>query len=112
MEPSIPMAILLGVQQAVEQTMLYESLGMTLTSLLSELAVKYQHTENVKEIPVTDGLARHPDGQQQLSAGFTVHPVIAIPGDVLDLPYLKLHCSITATQWSSGTLCNGLRRAA
>jgi len=53
------------------------------------LAVKYQHTENVKEIlAVTDGLARHPDGQRWAIVGWIYgSSVKTIPGDVLDLPY-------------------------
>jgi len=68
-----------------------KALAMTLipSLIVRQLAVKYQHTENVKEIlAVTDGLARHPDGQRgncRLDLRFIRED--AIPGDVLDLPY-------------------------
>jgi len=61
----------------VEQTgYAYESLGDDIdTVTIVRLAVKYQHTDVKEILAVTDGLARHPDGQRwQLSAGFTVHP--------------------------------------
>ncbi len=63
-----------GVQQAVEQTgYAYESLGddIDTVTIVRQLAVKYQHTENVKQIlAVTDGLARHPDGQRWAIVGW------------------------------------------
>lgn len=83
-----------GVQQAVEQTgYAYESLGddIDTVTIVRQLAVKYQHTENVKEIlAVTDGLARHPDGQRWAIVGW-------IYGSSVKTLYQAM-CSIFLTQ--------------
>lgn len=63
-----------SVQQAVEQTgYAYADLGdeIDTVTLARQLAVKYQPTEESKELlAVTDGLARHPDGKRWAIVGW------------------------------------------
>ncbi len=63
-----------SVQQAVKDTGYdYANLGddIDTVTLVRQLAVKYQRTEKVKELlAVTDGLARHPNGQRWAIVGW------------------------------------------
>ncbi len=62
------------VQQAVQDTgYAYTDLGddIDTVTIVRQLAVKYQPTEKAKELlAVTDGLARHPDGQRWAIVGW------------------------------------------
>ena len=63
-----------SVQQAVERTgYAYADLGdeIDTVTIVRQLAVKYQPTKEAKELlAVTDGLARHPDGQRWAIVGW------------------------------------------
>jgi len=63
-----------SVQQAVKDTNYdYANLGDNIdtVTIVRQLAVKYQRTEKVKELlAVTDGLARHPNGQRWAIVGW------------------------------------------
>lgn len=63
-----------SVQQAVETTgYAYADLGddIDTVTIVRQVAAKYQHSEKAKELlAVTDGLARHPDGQRWAIVGW------------------------------------------
>lgn len=63
-----------SVQQAVEQTgYAYADLGdiIDTVTIVRQMAVKYQPTEKAKQLlAVTDGLARHPNGQRWAIVGW------------------------------------------